>query len=347
MLGGTAFLGHAVARHALEQGHEVTCVARGVSGAVPEGARLVTVDRADPDAGLGGVEDADWDGVVEVGRDPGPVGRAARWLAARTRHAVLVSTGNVYADHSVVGADESTSLLEPREEGGDDPDSYGAKKVACEQHVRSAFGDDRVLVARAGLIGGPGDWSARSGYWPWRFAHPAMPGEVLVPDALEDPAQLLDVRDLAAWLVRSAADRTSGVVDAVGPTRTLGEVLATSAEAAGSTARPVPAAPAWLEEMGVTAWMGPRSLPLWLPYPGYRGFAARTGEAARRLGLTTRALEGTLGDALAWEVEGRPPERPRAAGLTDDEERDLLAAWHAGVGARGGSVGSGRREDEG
>ena len=331
VLGGTAFLGHAVARDALAHGHEVTCVARGVSGPVPDGARLVRVDRDDPTAGLGGVEDQAWDGVVDVGRDPGQVGRAARLLAPRTRHAVLVSTGNVYADHSVVGADESTPLLEPLDEGGDggeDPDSYGARKVACEAQVRGAFGDRRVLVARAGLIGGPGDASGRSGYWPWRFAHPAVPGEVLVPDALDDPAQLLDVRDLAAWLVRCTLDGTAGVVDAVGPTVTLGALLAAAAEAAGSSARPTPADPSWLDEQGVQPWMGPRSLPSWLPWAEYAGFAARSGAAARGLGLVTRPLVDTLRDALAWEEHERPDEVPRAAGLTEDDERELLTAWH-------------------
>ncbi len=323
------FLGHAVARDALRHGHEVTCVARGVSGRVPDGARLVQVDRDDPGAGLGGVEDATWDGVVEVGREPGPVGRAARLLAARTRHAVVVSTGNVYADHSVPGADESTPLLDPVEEAGDDPDGYGAKKVACEGHVREAFGDDRVLVARAGLIGGAGDASGRSGYWPWRFAHPAVPDEVLVPGALDDPAQLLDVRDLAAWLVRCALQGTAGIVDAVGPTVTLGGLLATAAEAAGSTAATVAADPAWLAEQEVEPWMGPRSLPFWLPFPEYAGFAARTGEAARGLGLASRPLVETFRDALAWEEHDRPADQPRAAGLTDDDERELITAWRS------------------
>ena len=328
VLGGTAFLGHAVARTALAHGHEVACVARGVSGSVPDGARLVRVDRDDPGAGLGGVEDEAWDGVVEVGREPGPVGRAARWLAPRTRHAVFVSTGNVYADHSVPGADESTPLLDPLEEGGDDPDGYGATKVACETHVRKAFGDDRVLVARAGLIGGPGDLSGRSGYWPWRCAHPAVPGEVLVPAVPDDPAQLLDVRDLAEWLVRCVEDTTAGVVDTVGPRGTFGQLLDAAAEASGSSVRPVAVDPDWLTERGVEPWMGPRSLPLWLPFAEYAGFADRLGEAARTLGFTTRPLVETLADALAWEERGRPTDAPRRTGLTDDEERELLAAWH-------------------
>lgn len=326
VLGGTAFLGREVARTALAAGHDVTCVARGSSGAVVDGARLVRHDRSDD--GLGGVESDEWDAVVDVSRDPGQVRRAVTALAGRVAHVVFVSTGNVYADHSVVGADESTPLLPPLEEPGEGPDGYGGGKVACERLWLGSWGTDHVLVARAGLIGGPGDGSGRSGYYPWRFAHPAVAGEVLVPDDLDAPAQLVDVRDLASWLVRCAAERVAGVVDAVGPTTTLGGMLDAARGAASSPAVAVPADPRWLTAHDVDAWMGPRSLPLWLPFPEYAGFAARTGAAARGLGLTTRPVEETLRDTLAWE-DRRPADQPRGAGLTDDDERELLRAWHA------------------
>ena len=334
VLGGTAFLGREVARAAVAAGHDVVCVARGRSGEVAEGARLVVADRDDPAGGLGGVEDEHWDAVVDVARDPRQVRRAVAALSGRVEHAVFVSTGNVYADHSVVGADESTPLLAPLDAGGDDPDAYGGAKVACEAAWLDGLGGDHELVARAGLIGGPGDVSGRSGWWPWRFAHPAVDGEVLVPDALDDPSQLVDVRDLAAWLVRCAVDRVAGVVDAVGPTQTLGAVLEAARSAAGSSARPVAADPAWLEEQGVGAWMGPRSLPLWLPFPEYAGFAARTGAAARALGLTTRPLVETLRDVLAFE-EARGVDRPRGCGVDDEDERELLRRWRRRRGSAG------------
>ena len=58
------------------------------------------------------------------------------------------------------------------------------------------------MIARVGLIGGPGDESGRSGYWPWRFSRPAdEQGSVLVPAAPDLLAAVIDVRDLAAWLV--------------------------------------------------------------------------------------------------------------------------------------------------
>ena len=317
VLGGTAWLGGEVAAEAVRRGHEVVCLARGESGGVPEGARLVRADRDRADAYEGAA--GHWDAVVDVARHPGHVRGAIaaldadRWL--------FVSTGNVYADHRREHQDEEAALLRPLE--GDrmaSMEEYGAAKVACEQAVVAGYGE-RGLVARAGLIGGPGDASGRSGWWPWRFAHPSGDA-VLVPDAAGRSSQLLDVRDLAAWLVRAAEEGTGGVLDAVGPEITVGEHLETARAIAGSGAGLAVAPEAWLTEQGVEEWMGPRSLPLWLADPDWQGFTSRTGSAARAAGLTHRPLEDTLRDVLAWEEA--QPAHPHGAGLTDAEERALL-----------------------
>lgn len=323
VLGGTAWLGGEVARAALERGHEVTCLARGQSGAVPTGARLVLADRGEP-AAYAAVAGLDWDGVVDVSWQPGFVRGAVEALAARARTWVYVSSGSVYAEHGTPGADESAALLPPLEADVADREQYGEAKVACERIVLDEVGADRVVVARAGLIGGPGDISDRTGYWPLRFAHPATrDGAVLVPDAGDLSTQVVDVRDLAAWLVRCAEEQVRGVFNVSGPATPLREHLAGARAVAGHTGRVVAAPPDWLVAQGVEEWAGPRSLPLWLHSAGWEGFAARSTESAVGAGLVCRPLEETLRDVLAWELRTGPG-RPRKAGLAPADERELI-----------------------
>ena len=173
VLGGTAWLGGYLTATALERGHHVTCLARGESGTVPEGAALIRADRDHPEA-YDQVSQQDWDVVVDVSRQPGHVVRAVTALERRSESFVFVSSGNVYADHGTPGDDESAALL-PALVGDvmESMETYGEAKVACERHVLAAFGTDRTLIARAGLIGGPGDIFDRTGYWPLRFVRPA------------------------------------------------------------------------------------------------------------------------------------------------------------------------------
>jgi nucleoside-diphosphate-sugar epimerase len=208
----------------------------------------------------------------------------------------------------------------------DSMDIYGEAKVACEQHVQLAFGPDRALIARVGLIGGPGDIFDRTGYWPLRFARPAaQDGDVLVPDAPELATQVIDVRDLAGWLVDAGSRRVAGVFNATGETVLLPDHLEIARRAAGHTGPVVRADQQWPLDQGVEPWMGERSLPLWLVDPDWFGFNACDSSRARRAGLVTRPLDHTLADTLAWELT-RDPGRRRRAGLTDEDERALLAA---------------------
>lgn len=324
LLGGTAWLGRAVAAAAVAQGHDVVCLARGSSGPTAAGAGLITADRDEPQA-LDAVAGQAWDAVVDVSRQPGQVRRAAQALAASTGHHVFVSTANVYADTATAGTDETAPLLEPLPADViSRPEDYGPAKVACELAVQEAFGE-RCLLARAGLIGGPGDATARSGYWPWRFAHPAAPdGGVLVPADRSRPSQVVDVRDLAAWLVLAAEHRLGGAFNACGDPIPLAEHLATARQVAGHEGPLVPAADEWLIAHDVAQWMGPRSLPLWLADPDWAGFTSHRNDAAVAAGLRFRPLDRTLADALAWERR-RPADLPRQAGLSDDDERALLA----------------------
>ncbi|MDK1327404.1 NAD-dependent epimerase/dehydratase family protein [Arthrobacter sp. zg-Y1143] len=352
ILGGTAWLGHRTALAAAAEGHQVTCAARGISGAPPSGAAFLAIDR-DADDGLAEAAGQQWDAVIDVSRQPGQVRRAVRDLADAADFYVFVSTGNVYASQKEYGQDEDAPLLAPlASDVMESMENYGPAKVACEQAVTSGFGPARRAIVRAGLIGGPGDTSGRSGYWPLRFAHPAdAAGRVLVPDAGAQPTQLIDVRDLAQWLVDLARERTAGIFNAVGDTVPLAQHLAAAAAAAAGPGTLLPehepastgaageergsavaVAQQWLREQGVGEWSGPRSLPLWLEDQDWQGMNARSNARARRAGLTLRPLEQTLADTLAWE-ENEGINRPRGAGLSGNEERELLERLDAGPGA--------------
>jgi nucleoside-diphosphate-sugar epimerase len=325
VLGGTAWLGGEIARAAVASGHHVTCLARGESGEAPDGTELVRADRAEPGA-YADIASQDWDLVADVSRQPGQVRSACAALAERTRTYAFVSSGNVYADHGTPGADETADLVPPLEgDVMDSMESYGPAKVACEEAVLEAFGPERTLIARAGLIGGPGDTSGRTGYWPWRFARPSMDdAAVLAPSLSNAPTQVIDVRDLAAWLVSSSGGRVHGVFNASGDVVAFDEHLATAREVSGHVGPVVEASPEWLLAHEVNPWMGERSLPLWLPMPEYAGFSARDNTAARAAGLQSRPLKETLADTLAWEL-AQEPERTRGAGLSDEDERALLS----------------------
>ena len=236
VLGGTAWLSGTVASDAVQRGHDVTCLARGDSGRAPDGVTFVRADRDEPDA-YADVRDSQWDAIVDVSRQPGHVRGAVTALAATSHFFLFVSTGNVYADHSTPNTDESAPLRAPLEtDVMVDMETYGEAKVACELAVLDVFGIDRTAIVRSGLIGGPGDVSDRSGYWPLRFARPGNgDGSVLVPDAPDLMTQLIDVRDLASWIVNLAENHTSGIFNATGQTRPLSEHLEVARQVAQHT----------------------------------------------------------------------------------------------------------------
>lgn len=321
VLGGTAWLSGTVARLALEQGHRVTCLARGTSGMAPPGAELAHGDR-DTGGAYAAVADRDWDLVLDVSRQPLHVRTALEALAGRARHWVFVSTISVYADDSTPGQDEAAPVHQPWSGAGlAAAEDYGPAKVACERAVLGAF--PGALVARAGLIVGYGDPSDRFGYWPGRTAAAAPDEPVLVPPP-SSPCQVIDVVDLAGWLLRVGLAGTGGVLNATGPARTLGQVLEECRRVAGTRPRLVSAEDAWLLAHGVEPWMGPGSLPLWLPQHEYAGHARRERARAVAAGLTTRPLAETVRDALRWERE-LGLGRDRLAGLSPDRERELLS----------------------
>ncbi len=313
VFGGTKFLGRGAVDAALADGHEVTLVNRGTTN--PDLYPEVETIHADLKGELHALDGRAWDAAIDLDPTQLPryTHRRAEKVADAVDHYVFVSTISVYSDMSQPITEESPLYdppdIEPEEF---DPELYGNLKVGSERALHDVLGD-RVAIARAGLIVGPHDPTDRFTYWPRRFADG---GDVLAPGSPSQPVQFVDARDLGAFLVRLATDRTGGVFNATGPAEplTLGEAL----ERMAGGARLV-----WMDDQpildaGVQPWT---ELPLWLPGTEYAGLCLADISRALAAGIAFRPLEETARDTLAWSLEAGE-QRPT---LSRDKEREILA----------------------
>jgi 2'-hydroxyisoflavone reductase len=194
-------------------------------------------------------------------------------------------------------------------------ENYGALKALCEDVVRDVFGP-RAIVVRPGLIVGPHDPTGRFTYWPHRLARG---GEVLAPAPPEKPTQVIDVRDLAAWIVALCDRGAHGTYNATHPGVSWKELIDTCREVVSTNAQITWVSPEFLVQQEVGPWM---ELPLWLVDP--RAEYADRVDVSRALeaGLAFRPLEQTVRATLE---EAEPT---GAAGLRPEREAELLARWH-------------------
>ena len=305
VLGGTSWLGSAIAQQHLALGNDVTMLARGISGQPPEGAKFLRADRSQPrayDAVHG-----EFDDIVELSYEPMLVDPALNALAHRTKHWTLVSSISVYASPWVAGGTETDALVEPQ-----DLTPYPDAKVDAERKSRLALGD-KLSIIRPGLIAGSGDLSDRLGYWMNRMAGS---GPILVPEDLSRPVQFVDVRELASAI---AAGGLPKVLDAVRQSMTFDQFIAVAAYVSGYEGEFVKASDSWLLEQGVNYWAGEGSLPLWLPAED-QNMLNRSGA---RFTVPQLQLEQILSDVLEDE-KLRGLNRKRRSGMCHDFNRSLI-----------------------
>jgi 2'-hydroxyisoflavone reductase len=209
-------------------------------------------------------------------------------------------------------------------------ETYGPMKALCEQYSADAF-KGRACIVRPGYIVGPLDGSDRFTYWPVRAS---KGGDMLAPGTPHDPIQIIDVRDLAGWMMKLAQERTTGYFNAISPPRafTMGDLISASQHAspkAGTRATWVP------EDYLAKRWKPEElDLPPWSPMSGETAGASLTSTArAQKAGLKTRPMQETVHDTLEW-FHSLPADRQAKlrAGLDPQKEVDTLRAWQISGG---------------
>ena len=267
-----------------------------------------------------------WDAVLDTcGYLPRIVRRSAEHLAGKAPRYLFVSSISAYASEALPGQTESAPLARMDDEAVEEitGETYGPLKVLCEKAVQEAFGAG-AMILRPGLIVGPLDPTDRFSWWPWRLS---QEGEVLLPGRPERKVQLIDVRDLAEWMLLLIEQGHTGVLNGAGIPLPMGELVDACLAAGGKLARPVWMSESFLVEQGVAPWT---EMPLWMPEsePRRAGFFLRDVSAAVDAGLEFRPLKATVADTLAW-LRRRPAGHEWRAGLKPERERELLERWRA------------------
>jgi len=327
ILGGTIFVGRHLVEVALARGHRVTLFNRGQHNSTlfrePQYAAVNHL-QGDRDGDLTALAGHNWDAVIDTcGYVPRIVRMAAEQVADQVQQYVFISSISVYADFSQPGIAEGSLVGRIDDQSVEEinGETYGPLKALCEEAAEAAM-PGRVLTIRPGLIVGPHDPTDRFTYWPVRVARG---GEILAPGNPQQQVQVIDVRDLAAWTIRMVEEGNNGVYNATGPANHLSMQTFLNECQDVST---VDGRFAWVsEEFLVAKEVTPFvQLPLWVPAES-AGIEQINCQKAIDAGLTFRPLATTISDTLKWHRE-RPDDYTLRAGISREQERDLLASWH-------------------
>lgn len=323
ILGGTGFIGPHLVRYAVSRGHRVTIFTRGRHEAElpPDVIRL----QGDRNGQLAALEGKTWDAVVDdSATNPEYVRQSTALLKNVVGSYLFTSSTGVYYPYLERGVDETTPVHYDLADPKDGSEKFGTDKAKCERETLQAFGD-RGIVVRPTYIVGPGDTSDRFPYWPQRLA---QGGEVLAPGRPDDPMQIVDVRDLAEFMVRLLENKKSGIFNVAGPKSPL---FAKDFYPAAAAALKAKVKFTYVDDYD---FLAAHKIEESIPWAMLRGnddgmMSVKNGRAIAA-GLTFRPLATTVRDTLAWwpTVPEARRLKPRFS-ITPEIEAQTLADWRA------------------
>lgn len=324
VIGGTQFVGRHIVEASLAAGDDVTLFHRGHTN--PELFPHVEHRLGDRNGDLAALASGDWDATIDCSAYvPRQVRSLAAMLGGRAGRYVHISSVSAYAPATFrAGMSEDAPLAVL-----DDPATeevteltYGGLKAACELAAQETFGADSgspVSIVRPTYVAGPFDHTRRFTWWVERIARG---GRVLAPGPQDNPFQVIDARDLAAFVMLLAHGKAAGTFHAVSPAPpfSFADFLATVIGEVGPAGTElVWADPAMLAEAGVTE----TDLPLWEGTAPESKLSAAAPDRAIAAGLRPRPLTQTISEVHEHELANPVPSAGQA-GLDPARELELL-----------------------
>jgi len=328
VLGGTLFLGPAIVEAAVAAGHTVTLFNRGVTN--PElfphleklrGFRSSAADDQD----LSSLAHRHFDVIVDVWpNDPAIVASAAEFLKDRAAHYLYVSSIAAYDSKEFTKAGiEENAPLEPWDGPGR---KYDRGKAESERRLHAILGE-RLTIVRPGPIKGDRDTTADLFAWLIRAQNG---GRHIGPGDGNDPVELVDVKDVARFLVLAIDRSIYGTFNLTGRSMRFREFLNACKAVTRSDAEFVWIPQDYLRQhqletdFALDVFGG--NFPLWRPAGAHPGLYQISSEKAFRSGWQTRAFEETALDCLTY-FRSQGDTLDWTDYLSADKEKQVLDAW--------------------
>ena len=331
VLGGTNFLGPAIVKQLIAQGHSATLFNRGITNShlFPELARI----RGDRNNGLDGYAQlkgdlTKWDVVIDVWpENPHYVEEAIKVLKARTGHYLFISSIAVYRGFSSIGMDENALLREGTvyEEG-----NYNLNKMLCEKMVENHF-PERFTILRPGAIVGDRDPGPFPTYILDRMVNRK---EIMAPDS-NDPVQLIDADDIGRFVVKCSEEGLYGHYNLLSHTMGYKDMLESIRKTLNSQVEIHWMLPDFL--LGEADLEPFLDIPFWIPLQTdpEPGFYQISNEKAMANGLQLTAFETTVRTSYDSFVNQRfIPEEDTgfSFGISAEREDEIIRLWKAQKG---------------